>query len=232
MYHDKKKLVNKLYDILTGLEIVGEKNNIEIDKVFTPYQKYNLIISIANALPTDVHGLAKSFNTNACIEKESTHITTDFKHSEEYFNTLMKELIVLGYSLGFKRYNMIDSFFRFTDETDKTAVGITNTLTSLINLIFSSESIINNTNLSPIRDEAIEQMYNSNMSKLVSKDAITVIKDSVAILSYKGNVVTEDLKNGYVVIKNRETSEILKPTTYKEPNLEILIFKHLNNNEP
>lgn len=231
MYHDKTKLVNKLYEILDGLELEGEENNINIDKVLTPLQKYNLILIIARKLPTDTHGMIREFNERACIKREVTHVVGDFDYARNYFLNLLIDVVELGFAFGMHRLYMLESFDIITKGLDEEEKGISNAFEALINILFRVEYGIDVFNLTPLRDEGIKKVHESNMTKFIKVDDIKTIKESVTVLSHKYSLFTNDLKNGYVTINNRITNDILRPTSYKLPDLEILIFNYLNKKE-
>jgi hypothetical protein len=60
------------------------------------------------------------------------------------------------------------------------------------------------------------------------KKCIEVIKATVLKYNEQNiQVVSKNLKNGYISIVNNTTNKILKPTTFIEPDLKTIINNHL-----
>lgn len=235
MIENKDKFATKLYEILDDLMLSDEKSvNVSIDKLLTPQQKYSLIMSIISELPMNNIEMVNSFHNKFKTPRENTHIVTDFKSSILRFNLILEEVLELGQALGFTDNELYTQFvlvYRKVITKTQTS-NIINVLDALTDILFVTYGAIDIFNLTTIQHEAMEEVYTSNMSKLIpiTGNELEVIKDSRKRLKEQGiDTVTNDLKNNYLSITNIETGKIQKPVTYSKPNLKTIINKHLKN---
>ena len=80
-------------------------------------------------------------------------------------------------------------------------------------------------------DELFEEVYRSNMTKVIEKNKIDteqIIEHSIKNLieSGKANNVKVSKKGKYLILRNAETNKILKPVTFSEPDLTKIINKY------
>lgn len=228
----RQNLATKLYEILEGAVLTGDKADVPLDKIITPSQRYSLVMQIIEKLPTTNLEKVEQFNRATKVQKEDTHIVTDFKHRELCLGLLIEEVLELAFSLGYTRESIYNTFIAHINKVAKQKLKpeLLNVLDAIVNIQFVSEYIIDVFNLNSIIEEAQEEVFKSNMSKLipVNEDTEKILIETVDKLSAIQPITSENLKNGYVVVKNRNTNKILKPITFIKPNLIGIIEKHLN----
>lgn len=231
MYVNKQKIATLLYETLDNLILEGEQVNVSIDKLLTPAQKHDLIMTIIKVLPfTDLERVV-SFHNAFETPRETTAVISNFKSKELRFNLILEEALELGFALGFDKEYIYSTFINLFNKVkeEEIEMSLTNTFDALLDLIFVTYGAMDIFNLTSVCDEGMEEVYLSNMSKLIPVNDKTeeVIRASVEKLTKEGFNVESKTLNGNVSIINRDTRKILKPTTYFKPNLEQIIFNYL-----
>ena len=237
MYHDKQLLATRLYELLDDAILTDDKGTISIDNLLNPQQKYELIMHIMAGLPKSDLERVIEFNNIFKVDKEATHIIENFKHKELRFELILEETLELGKALGISDNDIYHSFLKLFVKVKAKEIpeSLTETLDALTDLLFVVYSAIDVFNLTDIQYDAFQEVFYSNMSKLIltnntSDNPLEVVRQSVKALNTKGyDVVTIDLKNNHLAILDNKTGKILKPVTFIEPNLDSLINKHFKN---
>lgn len=233
MTEDKQSLATLLYEITDDLILESpDAEDVSIDKLLTPQQKYSLIMSILNGLPMDSFERVIDLNAAFKAPVETTHIVTEFHNRELRFNLIAEELVELGFAMGLDKsiiYGLLmNQFVVVTKKAPK--ASLVETLDALTDLLFVVYGAFYTFNLIPVQLMAMEEVYDSNMTKLIpnSSNALAEVKESVTELQKKGlNVISKDLKNGSIILRDKDTNKILKPLTYVKPDLETIINNHL-----
>ena len=240
MATNKQELLDHLYQGLQDVDLSispDSDRRIPITKALSPLQLYEILLQIVNLIPdSDADLVIEVTNINK-IPKETTHIVEDFKHKDIQFNTLLKEVILLGKSLGYENSKLYATFIEVFNiaKLESSAPTITKVSRALTEILFATYATFHNFNLTPIQRELIQAIHKGHMDKLINKEAagyITTLSDTVA--QYKEidrEVISVDLKNGYIAVKDRDTLEILNPIDYRKPDIEEIIIKHLNKKE-
>ncbi len=232
MAHYRQQLADNLYQILEGAYLSGDQADVALDKVITPSQRYSLVMQIVKRLPLTNRERVETFNRATKIEKENTHIVTDFKYRELCIKLLFEEVLELAFSFGFNREGIYNNFISAINKVadENIEPSLLSVLDAIVDIQFVMEYIVDRCNLNDIIDKAQKEVFESNMSKLIPMNENTdkVLIQSVNILSATQPILSENLNNGYVIIKNRNSGKILKPITYKKPDLASIIEKHLN----
>lgn len=234
MYHDKEKLATKLYEIMDDLMLTDDDKSVSIDKLLNPAQKYSLIMSIINGLPDSDFESVLKFNNKFKLPKETTPIFNNFEHKRHRYNLILEELLELGFSLGFTDWEVYVYFteqYRAVKQKNITG-GLTNTLDALTDILFVTYGAFYTFNLENIQYDALQEVYQSNLTKLIpnNESGMVVIKELINRLKEKNQEGrTVDLKNEYLKIINTKTEKIEKPITYIEPDLKTIINKHLKD---
>lgn len=234
MYHDNQRMATKLYEGLDNL-ILKDDNGKEasIDNLLDGTQKYHLIMSILNILPKTDFQSVLEFNKIFKVEKETTHVVTDFKDKQLTFELILEEVLELGKALGIETPNRYMSCIQInskvdTKEIEPSLTEVGDALTDLLYVVYRGFYVYN---LEDIQYDLMQEVHNSNLSKIIpsNENALEIIKNTVQSYKDKGILVTSNnLKNGYIAIVNRDTGKILKPVTYTIPDLKTIINKHLN----
>jgi predicted HAD superfamily Cof-like phosphohydrolase len=234
MTEDKEKLAVLLFEAIDGLMVTNQAGvDVDLNKILDGQQKYSIVMAIVAKLPKNGHEMVVDFHNKFKVRREDTHIVTEFHSAKLRFMLLMEEVLELGQALGFGNaalYRYFTEAYKKVVETPQEA-SLTNVLDALTDILFVAYGAVDVFNLAPIQHEAMDEVYTSNMSKLipVTGAEIGIAKESRAELSKQGfNTVTNDLKNGYFSITNIESGKILKPVTYFKPNLNKIINNHLN----
>jgi hypothetical protein len=232
MYENKTKLVEHLYNTFKNLKVEDDGKEVHIDRLLTPPQKYSLIMQIINDLPKSDFESIIELNTLFNFPIEETHIISNFKYDQFQFDAILTQVLLLGKAFNYSNtdlYNKITSIFSNVE-----GVKIPKTLESVLEhlnkIIIATYTTINISNLTEAQHEAMQEICKSTKSVLIpySEDDVEIITKSVKELNIQGiEPFTTDLKNGYSVIKDRETQSILQPISYIKPNLSPIINKHL-----
>lgn len=210
----------------------------KIDDLLTPQQKYQLLLQVINNLPKDDFECVLDFHNKFNVQKEETHIITDFKYNKLRFNLILEECMELGFSLGLDRSIIYESFIDTLSKVynkiyDKNIqVSLTEVADALTDILFVTYGAFDVFNLKEPQYKLMQEVYKSNMSKLISKEIngwLTLVTDTVKNYKEKGiEVISKEVDNSYIAIINKRTGKILKPVSFKEPNLETIINNHLN----
>lgn len=233
MVHDKTLLANTLSTIISNIEFEDDNNvKTPIDKLLTPQQKYQLLLNLLNNFPKNDFGFVLDFHDKFNVQKEEEPTFVDmFKFAELRLSLILEEAIELGYALTFDKADIYQLFIKVfnkvqAQETDKAIVEIGDALTDLLFVTYGAFDVFN---LKKAQYPLMEEVYRSNMSKLISVENnnwLTIVTETVASYKEKGiDVVSENLQNGYIAILNKETRKILKPITYSPPDLTTIILK-------
>lgn len=231
MYHDKEKIAARLYEILDDLPVGPEGKEVSIDELLTPQQKYSLIMSILNGLPPTNFEMILEFNRTFAVKKEDTHVVKEWQGAGLAFRLIMEEALELGFAMGLSRGEIYSHFVDLQEKAESAPKNdITAVFDALLDLLYVTYRNFYTFNLIDIAYEGMEEVHGSNMSKLVPTSINEEkLKQLVKELRDKGNQVeTVDLKNGYIMFKNAQTGKVLKPSTYREADLNKLIFNLLN----
>lgn len=227
-------IATKIFEMLDDL-VLGEETPIELNELLTPQQKYELTYAIIRALPKRDLKQVEMFHEAFKVPKETTHVVADFKYAELRFALILEETLELGKALGFSNDNLYRAMMViYTDVKNKKIIpGIYEVADALTDLRVVLNGTSDVFNLGDINQALLEEVTSSNMSKLIPADhpdLINIATKSRQFYADRGiETLTEDLKNGYVTIKNKETGKILKPVTYVAPDLKTIINNHLNN---
>lgn len=232
MYQDKQLLATRLYEVLDNLILIDDKGSVSIDDLLNPQQKYALIMHIINGLPKTDFERALEFNNQSEEPKEVTHIVTDFIESQRRFKLILEEIVKLGNAIGYNEYSLYMVFISIHANIQKKNIepNLTNVLKILTNLLFVTYGTIDVFNLTPLQYDAMQEVYQSYNSKLIPKNeySLSIVKESVEKLKIEGyNIITNNLKNNNITIRDRESNKMLKPVTYIKPNLQSLIINYL-----
>lgn len=231
MYHNKEKIATVLYETLDNLILEGGDAPISIDKLLNPAQKYDLIMTIIRNLPMTDLEMVIDFHNKFKVPRETTAVISNFKSKELRFKLILEETLELAFALGFEKGHIYTTFVNLFNKVkeEEIEMSLTNTFDALLDLIFVTYGAMDIFNLTSVCDEGMEEVYLSNMSKLIPVNDKTeeIIKASVEKLTKEGFNVESKTLNGNVFIINRDTRKILKPTTYFKPNLEQIIFNYL-----
>ncbi len=234
MTEDKNAFMNILYKSIDKVKLKDNDGvELSIDNFLTPQQKYQILLTIVADFPKNDVECVLDFHDKFKVEKEDTHVVTDFKYSELRFNLILEEVLELGKALGFSNHRLYDLILSQYQKilVKPVETSLTEVLDALTNILFVTHGAIDAFNLTPIQHKAMLEVYKSNMSKLVESNVPNVqeiLKDTIS--SYKGKgieVVSVDLKNNYIAICDRDTDKILKPVTYTKPDLETIVNTHL-----
>lgn len=235
MLHDKANIVNKLGLIFDNLEFVDDNNvKIHLNKLLTPQQKYQLAMAIIKGLDKDDFECVIDFHDKFKVGKENTHIVHDFRFSLLRLSLIMEETLELAFALGFDRSTIYNIFINILGKVTNKNIeaSLTEVADALTDILFVTYGAIDVFNLKAPQHSLMQEVYSSNMSKLINKDTmgwLTAVQDTVKKYKTENTeVVSEDLNNGYIAIINKETRKILKPVTYKSPDLKKIINNHLN----
>ena len=224
----------KIFEMMDDL-YVGDKEPIALNSLLTPQQKYELTYAIIKVLPRTDLQQVQDFHEAFKVTKEDTDNVSTFKYNTLRLCLILEEAMELGKALGFNNdtlYRLIvDTYIKVKDKNiEPSIVEVADALADLRVVVNGATDVFN---LSDISQELMDEVTSSNMSKLIPidhPDVIAIATASRKAYSDKGiNTFTEDLKNGYMAIKNQETGKILKPSTYVEPDLKTIINKHFNN---
>lgn len=227
-------IATKIFEMMDDL-IVGDDKPIELNSLLTPQQKYELTYAIIRVLPRTDLQQVQDFHEAFKVNKETTAIVEHFNYADLRLDLILEEAMELGKALGFANEILYMKILRIfskvkTKQIEPSIVEIADALADLRVVVNGATDVFN---LSDISQELMDEVTNSNMSKLIPIDHPDVIEIATAsrkAYTDKGiKTFTEDLKNGYMAIKNQETGKILKPTIYVEPDLKTIINNHLNN---
>lgn len=227
-------IATRIFEVLDDLTL-GDKEPIDLNDLLNPQQKYELTYAIVRSLPKNDLEQVQQFHEAFKVDKENTHNVYDFKYATLRLSLILEEAMELGKALGFSNddlYRTIISIFsKVKDKNiEPGIVEVGDALGDLRVVVNGTTDVFN---LGDINQSLMEEVTSSNMSKLVPSDHPDVLKIVVETKkSYdeKGiEVISEDLKNGYIAIKNKETGKILKPITYQQPDLTSIINKHFND---
>lgn len=227
-------IATKIFEMLDDL-VLGDEKPIELNDLLTPQQKYELTYAIVNCLPKTDLKQVEDFHEALQVPRETTHVVTDFKYSELRLSLILEEAMELGRALGFQNdslYRLILTIYQqvILKDIEPSIIEVADALTDLRVVVNGSSDVFN---LSDINQELMEEVTSSNMSKFIPSnhpDLIDIATKSREVYADKGiETISEDLKNGYVVIKNKDTGKVLKPITYISPDLKSIINKHFNS---
>lgn len=232
MYTDKEKLSTLLHETIDDL-ILGDNNDaapVSIDNLLNPKQKFYLVQAILNALPKTDHEKVIEFNETFKVDKEVGYDVTTFKSAELRFRLLLEEVLELGAALGIPSGKCYQIYVELQDKVIKKdiEIGIVEVLDALTDITYVNYGALHVFNLDDITHDAMENVHDSNMSKIVSKeinqDAFIRICDE---LRQDGtNLVSEEVERG-IVIRNKDTGKVLKPSTYIPATLGNLMKTYL-----
>jgi predicted HAD superfamily Cof-like phosphohydrolase len=240
MYHNKEKLATHLYEVLDDV-LLGANNAtaVSIDKLLTNDQKYSLIMHIIAKLPATDLERVQDFHSKFMVQKE--HLKEHphlYKYKDLRFNLLLEEVLELGTALGLNKTSMYSAFMKLLDNVPESitmediSINKKEVLDALIDILFVANGAIDVFNFSDVSYEAMEEVYSSNMTKLINEEDVAcegIIKQTVKHYQEKNiPVISLGLKNGYIAIVHLETGKILKPVTYVAPDL-LTIIKTQNN---
>lgn len=234
MIHDKTLLANTLSTIISNIEFEDDANlKIHIDKLLTPQQKYQLLLHILNNFPKNDFSFVLDFHDKFKVQKEEEPtFVTMFKFAELRLSLILEEAVELGYALEFTKDDIYRLFCKVFNkvtkqETEKSIVEIADALTDLLFVTYGAFDVFN---LTKAQYPLMEEVYKSNMSKLISTENpnwLEIVKESIIAYKEKGiEVVSENFNNGYIGIINKETKKILKPVSYVAPKLNEIVFKN------
>lgn len=233
MYHKKEELATLLFEALDDL-ILGEGvEAVSIDRLITPNQKYHLIMNIINALPPSNMEMVREFNNKFEVERETTTNVLEFQHGKLRFRLLLEEVLELGAALGMSFGEIYKIYVELQDKVNKSNIipSLVEVLDALTDITYVNEGALDVFNLSDISWEAMENVHNSNMSKLVPANISD--KEYYAIIDeFTDNSIpirAKKLPTGQVLIKHKDTNKVLKPKTYTPATLENILNSHLKN---
>ena len=230
MYHNKELLAAHLYTTLDDLILTDDKGVVSIDNLLSPQQKYDLIMSIINTLPKTDFEMVLDYNNRIEVTKETTHIVYDMLQSKTLFKSLLEETLTLGSSLDITVYEQYEIFIGTLEKVTRQHLKpeLANVFASLVKNIFNSYTALNVLNLTDVVTEGIEEIYTSNLSKIIPKSEkdLDIIKASITQLHNNSKeTVTKIIKDGYVICEPN-SNNVLEPLTYEVPDLQKLINKH------
>lgn len=232
MYENKTRLVEHLYKTFENLKVEDDGKEVHIDKLLTPPQKYSLIMQIINDLPKSDFERVIELNKLFAFTNEETHIVSDFNYDEYHFHNMLAQILLLGKAFNYSNielYNKMTSIFSEIESLE-ISKNLESVLETLNKILIATYTVINVSNLTKSHYESMQETCRSIESILIpfSEEALEIITKSVKEYNNKGiEIYTTDLKNGYSVIKDRETQSILQPISYSKPNLSPIINKHL-----
>lgn len=235
MYENKTKLVEHLYNTFENLKVEDDGKEVHIDRLLTPAQKYSLIMQIINDLPKSDFESVIELNRLFNFPIEETHIVSNFKYDQFQFDAILTQILLLGKAFNYSNidlYNKITSIFSKL-ESVQVPKDLESVLEHLNKILIATYTTINISNLTKAQHEAMQEICKSTKSVLIpfSEDSLEIITKSIKELNKQGiEPFTTDLKNGYSVIKDRETQSILQPISYRKPDLSPIINKHLKTN--
>lgn len=234
MYNNPQEVATKIYEILDDLIVTDDKGNeTSIDNILDGQQKYSLIMSIVNGLPkTDFQSVIQ-FNQLFQVQKEETHVVRDCKGNILSFNLILEEALEFGKALGFDNATLYNNIIEVYSKVKEKEIepGLVEVADALTDLLYVTYRGFYTYNLTDIQYQAMQEVHQSNISKLIpdNNDTLEVIKETIKTYGEQGIQVTSvNLKNGYFAIVNRATSKILKPVSYVKPDLKTIINNHLN----
>lgn len=232
MQENRPEFSGLLWDILDKTKVTSnddeESLTVDLNQLINPKEKSGIVFSLLANLPKNNFEKVLEFHDKFKVQKEKTHIVTDFEYAELRFNLILEELLELGKALGFDSHKlymlMITQYNKIKEKPVETSIKeVADALSDIQYVTYGAFDVFN---LKPIQHKLISEVHRSNMSKLVPIDDyyLDVISDSVANYKAQGiEVISEDLKNGFIAIKHKETGKILKPITYHKPDLELII---------
>lgn len=227
-------IATKIFEMLDDL-VLGEEKPVELNELLTPQQKYELTYAIINALPKRDLNQVEEFHEAFKVPKETTHIVQDFKYAKLRFTLILEETLELGKALGFSNDDLYRAIMIIYSDVKKKKIvpsiyEVADALTDLRVVVNGTTDVFN---LGEVNQALMDEVTSSNMSKLIPSDhpdLISIATDSRKFYAdMQIETITEDLKNGYVALKNKETGKILKPVTYVAPDLKTIINEQLNN---
>ena len=231
MFHNSQDIAVKLYEILDDLTLTDDKGKISIDKLLNPGQKYDLVMSILIGLPRTNFQKVLELDENFGTPRENTHVIQDFEYKEQRFKLILERAIELGFSLGYTNISLYNTFIHIFNDVEKREIphNLEKVLEILIDTLFTTYTTIDVLNLTDTVYEAVEELYDSKMTKLIPNEeaSMSTLRKSVKILQGKGvEVVTKNLGNNNLMY-DRITGKEVNPVTYISPNLKTIINKHL-----
>jgi len=237
MATNKQELIDHLYNGLQKVVLpvsTDTDRTIPIVEALNPLQIYQILLHVVDLIPKTDFDLVIEANNTIHLAKEETHIVEDFKYKEVNFKILLREIMLLGKGLGYNNnelYAMFIDVFN-TAKLEDSSPTITKVAKSLSEVLFATYSAFNTFNLTLIQKELVKAIHKGHMDKLIKNDAagyVTTLSDTVKQYKEIGReVVSVDLKNGYIAVKDIVTQEVLKPVGYVNPDIEEIIIKHLN----
>lgn len=230
------ELAEKMFMGLNDSIITGQKGETKLSNILDHTQLGNIIHKVISMIPETPLEQVQRFNNAFDVEKEETHVVTDFKHKRLLFTLIIEEAIELGFSLGFSNielYKILVDSFKST-EKEEIEPNLVNSFDALLDLLFVTYGAIDRMNLSPILEKGFKEVTDSNMSKLIPIDKtekyLDVIKATKAKYD-KQNILIRSSKtknNAFVVINNVKTNKVMKPTSYFKPKLSKILNQFLN----
>jgi len=236
MFYNREELAKVLFegldDAILGDE--GEGEVVSIDDLLTPKQKYYLVYTILDLIPKTDHEKVVEFNKTFGVDKEQGLDIITFKSSELRFRLLLEEVIELGFALGFTVGDMYQIYVELQDKVRGKNIipSIVEVLDALTDINYVSYGAIDVFGLNEVAFDAMENVHDSNMSKLLPLNIKeSELKQIVEEFNDSGvKIRTEKVEKGYV-IRNRNTNKVLKPSTYKPATLRNIINKFKKDKE-
>lgn len=233
MYHNKKEIASFIYNKFLTFKLVETKDNqdieIDISKYLNTNQIYQIVLQLVQILPKSNLESVMEFHKAFKVPKEETTVIEDLQYKELRFKLILEEVIEFGFAIGLSYMDIYKNLITIYSNVKNKEIKPSRIeiLDSLIDILFVTYGSIDVLNLNDKEYLAMQEVFESNMTKLISKDQsnhLEIVKQTIT--SYKNNkidVYSKDLKNGYIAIFDLTSGKILKPVTYKKPNLNKLL---------
>lgn len=236
MYHDKQKLATALYEILDDLILEGEVVPVSIDKLLTPKQKYDLIMTIVNKLPNSHLRATLNLFDDLEVEKESTFVVEQFKYAKGGYERLLEYVFSIGVALNIspeELYKLYTTYFNRV-RNKGIIVSLASIYKYLINTLISIYALFRTFNLIPIIDEGIDSTLTTATYLRIpnTKEGNKLLKASIHYYTEIKNreVISKYIKNKtYIVIRDKHTGVLLPSIEHPANELEIIVYNYLKN---
>ena len=206
----------------------GEGNKAKLADVSDVTQRGSIVDHLLRILPaTDLEQVQK-FHKAFKVDTEDTRVVKDYKYAELRFRLILEEALELAFALGIDSMDIYKIFTEIFGKVKAKDIPVSETevLDALTDLSFVTNGSIDVFNLADKAYKAMEEVTKSNLSKLIpdNEQADNVVRATKTEMDLKDTpVIMENLNNGYIAVKHRDTGKILKPITYIKPDLEKII---------
>jgi predicted HAD superfamily Cof-like phosphohydrolase len=226
---NREKLATRLFEAFDNKYIGRGEEQINLDDIINGGQKYSLIMHILSNIPLSSHEKVKEFSDTFEVTKETSLDVTEFTQSELRFRLLLEEVLELGASLNFSKGKIYEIYVELQEKVFKKGIkpSLIEVFDALIDIAYVMYGAIDAFNLNEIFDDGMEEVHDSNMSKVLPISVSpSEIKFNIDTLQSDGTqVVSKILQDKYIVFLDKNTNKILKPITYTKSNLEPIINK-------